>query len=187
MRRKRKIGKEAKAVIDFWFEDCGPNDWFAHNEKFDQDIAEKFGQYHRRADTGQFEAWTSSPEGALALVIILDQFSRNIYRGDRKAYTSDTLALRVAREAIAQGFDEELMAVQRKFLYMPFQHSEDMSDQRISVRLYGTLMDPETSAYAERHKACIERFGRFPGRNKILGRRSTPTEEEALAKGEVDF
>lgn len=167
------------AVLSFWF---GPNpeiarpQWFKTDPAFDRAIAHLFGADYEAARTGALASWEDSPHGALALTILLDQFSRNMFRKTARAFESDALALRVAKDAIARGFDRQVTAVQRTFFYLPFEHSESLADQDRSVALVRALNDARTLDYAEQHAAIIRRFGRFPHRNAVLGRQSTPEE-----------
>jgi uncharacterized protein (DUF924 family) len=179
----------ARDVLDFWFEG-NPNQfrharWFAADPNFDAAIRERFGFTHRAALDGALDGWAVTPDGALALVILLDQFSRNIHRGCFRAFAGDAHARRIAREAIERGADASLTPVQRHFLYRPFAHSEHIADQDLSVRLVAKLIGEfsgEARDYAERHRDIIRRFGRFPHRNAALRRVNTPAEMTYLAE-----
>jgi uncharacterized protein (DUF924 family) len=178
-----------EAVLDFWF---GPLDrrgparpeWFRKDAAFDAEIRRGFGSLHRAAAARELEPWRASPEPMLALVIVLDQFSRNLFRGDARAFAQDAYALECAREALDRGDDLQLLPVQRQFLYMPFEHGEDLADQDRGVDLMRSLESFEATRgvaeWAEKHRAIIRRFGRFPHRNAALGRPSTPAEEAFL-------
>lgn len=174
---------EIAAVLDFWF---GPEPgmrlevWFRRNDDFDARIRERFGALHCRALAGDRDQWAETPRGALALVVVLDQFSRNLYRGDARAFAGDAKALALAKQALAEGWDRDLMEVERLFFYLPFEHSERIEDQRRAVVLFAPFGDTAAAA-AQRHLWLIERFGRFPHRNAALGRPNTPEEEEYLA------
>jgi uncharacterized protein (DUF924 family) len=178
-------------VLDFWFgplERRGPAraEWFRKDPKFDARIRARFGETHRAAAAGELEAWRMSPEPMAALVVVLDQFSRNLYRDDARAFAQDAHALDCAREALERRDDLVLLPVQRQFLYMPLEHSESLADQDLCCDLMAGLEAfDETrglTQWAEKHRAVIRRFGRFPHRNAALGRVSTPAEREFLAQ-----
>lgn len=173
---------EAARVLAFWFEEHGPKDWFAKNPAFDAAIAERFGALHARAARGALDSWAETPKGALALIIVLDQFSRNMHRDSAKAFACDAKALGLARRAVDRGFDRGLGEPERVFLYLPFEHSENRRDQELSVEYFGRFSDKLYVEAAEKHKVIIDRFGRFPHRNKALGRASTPEETAFLAE-----
>jgi uncharacterized protein (DUF924 family) len=164
-------------VLRFWFAELQPDDWFRFDRRIDAMIRQRFLAVH--ATLAGSSSAASNPRQALAEVVVLDQFSRNIFRGTPAAYASDEAALRMARAAVAAGFDASLSLAERQFLYMPFLHSEDRAAQRQSVDLFA-MLEPGQLKYAEQHRATIERFGRFPHRNAILGRVSTPEEIEYL-------
>ena len=175
------------AVLDFWFgapasaERGRPRRcWFEKSAAFDAEIGARFGALIDAANEGALDAWTATPVAALALAVVLDQFPRNIHRGTPAAFASDARAIAVARAAVRRGFDRLLLPVQRWFLYLPFEHAEDLAAQRESLRLFATLAGDPASAgtidYARRHYDVVARFGRFPHRNAILGRTSTPEE-----------
>jgi len=178
-------------VLDFWF---GPLDargkprpeWFRKDARFDEEIRRRFGALHAAAAARELEAWRASAESMLALVLVLDQFSRNIHRDDARAFAQDAHARECAEEAIERGFDLGLLPVERQFLYLPFEHSERLDDQRRALELFRTLEAFEPTrgllTWAERHHAVVARFGRFPHRNALLGRASTPEEETFLAQ-----
>jgi len=179
----------AADVLTFWFGD-GPADgprkaWFAKDAEFDRICRERFGATHAAASVGELDHWQETPAGALALTVVLDQLSRNMYRGTAAAFAQDARALAVARSAVERGFDRQLPPLRRMFLYLPFEHSEDGADQARSVALFESLRGEqwldEAVDYAHRHRVVIERFGRFPHRNAILGRQSTTAELEYLA------
>ncbi len=185
-----------EAVLDFWF---GPADargparpaWFRKDPKFDAEIRARFEGTHRAAAAGELEAWRMSPEPMVALVVVLDQFSRNLHRDDARAFAQDAHALGCTREALARRDDLALLAVQRQFLYLPLEHSEDLADQDRCCELMAALEAfPETrglTEWAEKHRTIIRRFGRFPHRNAALGRTSTPAEREFLAQPGSSF
>lgn len=189
---------EFNAVLDFWF---GPpasdgygrarDAWFRKDPGFDARIRADFPHLHERAAAGQCDAWGDEPDSALALAVVLDQFPRNMFRGTPQSFASDGRALALARSAVARGFDRGLLPVQRWFIYLPFEHSEDLADQDRSVALFESLRgDPQSVSpidYAHRHRDVISRFGRFPHRNAILGRVSTPEEIEFLRQPGSSF
>lgn len=177
----------ANEVLEFWFVEHGEDDWFGGKAEFDAKLAERFAETHARVAIGEAFTWRTSAEGRLAEVIVLDQFSRQLYRGSPKAYAQDPMALALAQEAVAQGLDAELEPRRRTFLYMPYMHSESLLVHGEAVRLFTALGDENTLQYEIDHRNCIARFGRYPFRNKPLGRKSTPEElaymEEAGTRG----
>jgi uncharacterized protein (DUF924 family) len=166
-------------VHAFWFEELKPEQWFRADDAVDAAIGRRFAALHR--SLAAESAGAASPKEAVARVIVLDQFPRNMFRGSPAAYATDPLALECAQAAIAAGFDTALGTRERQFLYMPFQHSEDRRIQQRSVQLFESIGDPGLLDYATEHKAVIDRFGRFPHRNGVLGRPSTDEEIEFLA------
>lgn len=174
------VPKWIEEVLRFWFQETRPQAWFTRDEAVDAEIRKRFGALHSSLTEKVPATVTATPLGALATVIVLDQFSRNLYRNSPRAFAADPTALAIAQEAIAAGFDRELDMRQRMFLYMPFQHSEDRALQARSVELFEALGEPTALDYARRHRDVIDRFGRFPHRNRILGRESTPEEIEFL-------
>ena len=173
-------GTWATDVLRFWFEETAPDKWFKKDDTFDQSVRARFRQTHEHVASLSLEDCSTDPDTALAAVIALDQFSRNMFRGTPRAFASDPQALRIAETAIAKGFDRQVSARVRLFFYLPFEHAEDGEAQARSVALTTTLADPELVKWAEAHKAVIDRFGRFPHRNAILGRTSTLQELEFL-------
>jgi uncharacterized protein (DUF924 family) len=171
----------AREVLVFW-RDAGPKLWFARDEAFDTRFRERFLALHERAARGELSGWTKTAEGALALIILLDQFPRNSFRGTARMFATDALARRVASAMIDRGQDQEIDTTLRAFVYLPFEHSEDLADQDRSVELCRTL-DAETAKWADLHRDIIRRFGRFPHRNKILGRAITPDEQAFIDGG----
>lgn len=180
-------------VYKFWFGDGTTNRmqlWFEKSDTVDRQIRDKYGPILDKFDMVDFESWKASDQGHLALVILLDQFPRNAFRGTAKAFQFDAEALEVAKEALDKGLHDSLPPLQAMFLLLPFEHSEDITDQKECVRLFEDLHPrmaavdkkaaDETLDYAKRHMKVIERFGRFPHRNSILGRPSTPEENEFL-------
>ncbi|RDX38441.1 DUF924 domain-containing protein [Kangiella sp. HD9-110m-PIT-SAG07] len=176
-------------VISFWFgapdsAELGANRviWFDSNPAFDEQILQRFGQANQQAGEGHLDAMMSSQRGSLALIILLDQFSRNIYRGKAEAFANDPKAREVAQQSLDRRFDEGLLTVQRKFMYLPFEHAEDLKLQDRSVELFVKLGDANSTSHALCHRDQIIRFGRFPDRNKALGRKSTLAEQRFLEK-----
>ena len=169
-------------VIDFWLK-AGPAKWFARDAAFDALIRERFEADHHAAARREYDGWQDSPEGALALLILLDQIPRNIFRRSPHAFATDPLARAVARRAVEQGFDKQVDAALRPFFYLPFEHSEDPADQDSSVALCTEHGDAETLKWAVLHRDIISRFGRFPHRNAMLGRETTADEQAFLDKG----
>ena len=170
-------------ILDFWFA-AGREKWFDKDPSFDGEIRKRFGDTHMVACDGKLDDWMKDAQGALALVIVLDQFSRNLYREDHRAWVNDDKALRVAREAIRRRFDVEVPITARQWFYLPYMHAEDMAAQRESLHFHATrLDDPESLRFAEIHADIVKRFGRFPHRNAILGRESSPEEQSFLAEG----
>jgi uncharacterized protein (DUF924 family) len=169
-------------VLRFWFAELGEAGWFATRADTDAKIRDRFLSLHERLATDDGFAATT-PRALLASVIVLDQFSRNLYRGTPRAFAADPVARRLSRTAIALGFDVGLTKLERMFLYLPFEHSESREDQALAVELIGRLGDEEWTRYAVEHKAIIDRFGRFPHRNAILDRSSSAEELAALQAG----
>ncbi len=175
-------------VLDFWFRQAGPSKWFGGGPDFDMLVAERLGTLHEQAVAGELADWAATAEGGLALCILLDQVPRNIFRGTPRAFASDAQALAIARDLVARGLDMELPDDDRAFLYLPFEHSEAMEDQRQSVRLFASrTLSPTYLDYACKHLVVIAEFGRFPHRNAILGRASTPAELDYLARPGAGF
>ena len=185
-------------VLEFWFgapespEFGRPRAaWFVKSAAFDALIRDRFLATHEAAAAGALATWSARPLGALALAVALDQFPRNLFRGDPRAFATDAQALALAREIVAQRFDAALLPVQRWFAYLPFEHAEDLAAQRESLRLFEGIASEAggagTFAYAMRHYAVVARFGRFPHRNAILGRASTPEELEFLRQPGSSF
>ena len=188
---------DPRAVLDFWFSERARPLWFERDKVFDDDIRARFGAAIHAAQGGAFDSWQQSPDGCLALLILLDQMARNIYRGQAKAFLGDARAREVADAALRRGFDLGLPFDRRRFFYLPFEHAEDKANQDRSVALFTRLhaeVTPEEQQaaevqldYAHRHRDCIRRFGRFPGRNLALGRRSSEDETALLADPKYQF
>jgi uncharacterized protein (DUF924 family) len=170
----------SQIIIDFWFHELTPKQWWGGNPELDRLIDKRFGKQHKAASMGELWSWRNSAQGALAEIIILDQFSRNIYRGTALAFAADGIALVLAQQAIDRGYDKELELIMRGFLYMPFMHSESAKIQEQSIAFNKAADKDQSLDYALRHKEIIDRFGRLPHRNHILGRISTPEEIEFL-------
>ena len=176
------VASTAEEVLAFWFGPEAEGRWFASDAAFDALLAQRLGALADAAAEGHLDGWAEAgPRAALALVILLDQVPRNLRRGGPEAFAQDARARRGAARALEQGADAGLGPAERLFLYLPFEHSEDVADQDRSVGLIGRLGDPEWLDYAVRHRAVVARFGRFPHRNAALGRTSTPEEEAFLA------
>lgn len=176
----------ATDIIAFW-QDAGPKRWFAHDSDFDHAIADRFADDHLAAARGDLAGWEDHADGALALVILTDQFARNLYRGSAHAFATDAMAREVTERAIGRGFDRAFAPPLRQFFYLPFQHHEDPASQARGVALYEQLVADGGAAvgldYARLHAELIGRFGRFPHRNAVMGRVSTPEESAYLAGG----
>jgi uncharacterized protein (DUF924 family) len=188
-------------VLQFWFSTPQSEEaqylkrrkvWFGKNPEFDQAIHRRFLTTYDQAASGELHAWQATPEGCLALILLLDQFPRNLFRGQPQSFATDPQALSLALAAIAQSFDQALAPIQRIFIYLPLEHSENLEHQHQSVALFQqiTAHRPELADvydYAVRHQTVIERFGRFPHRNAILGRASTAAELEFLTQPGSSF
>ncbi len=174
--------KPAEEILEFW-RAAGPQRWFSRNESFDANLRQHFLEAHHAAARREYEGWMEDAEGALALLILLDQFPRNCFRDNAHAYATDGLARRYARRAIAVGFDAQVEPALRVFFYLPFEHSEDPADQALSVELHRRLPDPKADEWALLHQDIIARFGRFPHRNAALGRDTTAEEQRFLDEG----
>ena len=167
-------------VLRFWFEEIEPAQWWKADPAFDERVRKRFAAVHRAAVQGELSAWRTQPAGRLAEVIVLDQFSRNMYRGTALAFACDAVALVLAQEAVAGGHDVALPPGQRVFLYLPYMHSESTVIHEAAVGLFEALGLPSNLDFELRHKAIIDRFGRYPHRNAVLGRHSTDEELEFL-------
>lgn len=176
-----------ETVIQFWFSDISPAQWWTADPEFDRIIAERFSVLHQRACLCELFEWRAHPKGRLAEIIVLDQFSRNIHRGDRRAFAADPLALALAQEAVAVQADRALTDTERAFIYMPYMHSESPLIHAVAERLF-RLGGPQSNYDFElRHKAIIDRFGRYPHRNAVLGRQSTAEELAFLTQAGSSF
>ncbi|WP_137387827.1 DUF924 family protein [Rhodoligotrophos defluvii] len=173
---------QPEAILDFWLNQP-PERWFAPNAAFDREIAGRFGHALEQAKRGRYDGWAETPRGVLALIILLDQFSRNIHRGTAEMYEADEKALALAKRAVAEGKDMALPAEQRSWIYLPFMHSENLDDQEACIRLSEQSNLDDSRYWAEIHADIIRRFGRFPHRNPILGRPMTEEEQRFLDEG----
>jgi uncharacterized protein (DUF924 family) len=169
-------------VLDFWF-GVDPKKWYAKDDAFDAEIRQRFLSTYEAAAAGRLTDWEETPESALALVIVLDQFSRNMFRVSPRTFAADALALAAAKHAVERGFDQKLELAKRNFFYLPFMHSEDLADQERCVILVRQNSDENTLKFAELHADIIRRFGRFPHRNALLSRATTPEEQAFLDAG----
>lgn len=169
-------------IITFWT-NAGPKQWYAHNPRFDEAIRLKFEATHHAAARGEYDAWATTPEGTLALLILLDQFPRNLYRKSGHAFATDPKARAIARAAAERGWHAAVEPQMRQFMLLPFQHSEDLADQDHGLSLAEALDDPELLKWHKIHRDIIVRFGRFPHRNPMLGRVTTGEEQAFLDEG----
>jgi uncharacterized protein (DUF924 family) len=171
-------------VLRFWLETIGPKGWYEVNPDVDAAISAQFGTVWQAAHAGGLEHWVDGARGSLAYLIVTDQFPRNMFRGQARAFATDARARDAARQALAQNWDQDVPTPERQFFYLPFEHSEDPADQALGVDCFTTRMEnAETALHARAHQAIIQRFGRFPFRNAALGRVSTPEEEAFIAEG----
>jgi uncharacterized protein (DUF924 family) len=168
-------------VLAFWRQ-AGPDRWFIKDDAFDTEIRDKFLATYEAAATGKLRDWEATPEGTLALIIVLDQFPRNMFRDEARSFAADPIARTLANTALKRGCERDVAANERTFFFLPFMHSEDAMDQERCVELYRTAGEDYSLKYALEHAEIIRRFGRFPHRNSILGRATTP-EEQAFLEG----
>lgn len=175
-----------QGVIDYWFTELSPKQWWVKDEAFDEQLRTRFAELNAQAARSELFEWRQSPEGRLAEIIVLDQFSRNMYRDTPAAFATDPLSLCLAQHAVALGVDQQLSAVQRAFLYMPYMHSESVRIHEVAVGLYQDA-PKDNLDFELRHKAIIDRFGRYPHRNAILGRTSTEEELTFLSEPGSSF
>jgi uncharacterized protein (DUF924 family) len=173
---------QARDVVAFWVE-AGPKRWFAKKAAFDALIRDRFEALHHAAARGELDGWGGTADGALALLLLLDQFPRNLYRGSPHAFAADPLARKVAREAVERGFDRTAPPALRQFFYLPFEHSEDLGDQDLAVALSEAVGDANHIKWTRLHRDIIRRFGRFPHRNAALARATTAEEQAFLDSG----
>ncbi len=171
-----------ETILEFWFGAAARAQWFAKDPAFDALIRDAYLALYETAAAGGLRSWEDGPRGALALVLVLDQFPRNMFRGQPRAFAADPLARAVAERAIAAGHDQNFDQLSRSFFYLPFEHSEDLADQQRCTGLMASLTShPDLLRWAWQHRRIIERFGRFPHRNPILGRASSAAEQRFLA------
>jgi len=173
---------KAADIVAFW-RAAGPEKWFAKDDAFDAEIRQRFLPAHEAAAAGKLSDWEHTPEGVYALIILLDQFPRNLFRGSGRAFATDAQALAIAERAIAHSFDKSYQPPEQRFIYMPFMHSEALADQERCVSLCAAANDAEGVTHAEIHRDIIRDFGRFPHRNPVLGRETTAEEQAFLEKG----
>jgi uncharacterized protein (DUF924 family) len=181
------IGLAPKDIIQFWFSPETRSYWFVASDAFDAKVRERFGTLSEHASSGDLDDWARTPEGSLALILLLDQVPRNIRRHTAQAFQSDDKALALAKKAVSAGFDRSLAKDERLFFYLPFEHAEDRAAQDEAIRLIEALGDEEYTDYARRHRDIIYRFGRFPHRNELLRRTSTEAEIEYLKQPGSSF
>ncbi|MBV1790162.1 DUF924 domain-containing protein [Marinobacterium sp. D7] len=174
-------------VLAFWFDEIDPASWWKKDETFDRTVETRFGELHRQACMGELFTWRKRADGRLAEIILLDQFSRNIYRDKPEAFAWDGMALVLAQEAVSIGADMALSKPQRRFLYMPYMHSESATIHLQAEQLFRSAGSDDAYDYELKHKAIIDRFGRYPHRNSILGRESTAEEVEFLSQPGSSF
>ncbi len=170
-------------IIEFWFAPGMAEKWFVRDPDLDREVAGRLGALHEKAAVGDFDSWRHSAAGCLALLVLLDQVPRNIFRGDPRSYATDEMARAITQHALDQGYDGELTHDQRGMLYLPLLHSESLADKERAVALTRALTEnPDFNKWAVNHRDIVARFGRFPHRNEILGRENTPEEETFLAE-----
>jgi uncharacterized protein (DUF924 family) len=174
-------------VLDFWFNEIDPKKWFQKDFDFDKSIQTRFGALHQQAIQGELFFWRDTAQGALAEIIVLDQFSRNLYRDQAESFAADPMALALAQTAIDKGVDKALSSSERSFLYMPFMHSESALIHEMAVVLFTTLEASNTLEFELKHKKIVDRFGRYPHRNTILGRTSSAEELVFLQEPNSSF
>jgi len=177
---------EPDEILNFWLQ-AGPQIWFKKDDAFDQSVKEKFQTLPDQIVDGQYDHWQTNPNGMLASVLALDQFPRIIHRGTARAFAYDETARKFAKTAIDQQWDQQVSNEIKAFFYLPFMHSEDINDQHFCLNLYRKANDEKGVGYARRHMELIEKYGRFPHRNELLGRKSTPEEENYLSTEGAGF
>lgn len=171
-----------QVVLDFWFSEENSKEWFRKSEEFDQAIRENFLEAFEQGMTGAYDSWADEPQSCLALVILLDQFSRNMFRGTGRMYEGDEKSIALTKLAIQHNYLDHMDMLQRKFMLMPLMHSESLEDQDLGVKLFGHHCDERTTDFAVRHRDVVAEFGRFPHRNELLDRECTEDEVEFLKK-----
>lgn len=178
---------QAAQVLAFWLDDIPADKRFARDDAIDRAIAERFGALHGQLSSGLPKSWLASPRGVLAAIIVLDQFSRNLFRDDARAFAQDALALSLTKQALADGLDAGLSVEEKQFLYMPLMHSEELADVERCTDLMGAAGHTDAEEFSRRHAACIARFGRYPARNAALGRATTKEEAAFLTDNPAGF
>ncbi len=178
---------QPQEILTFWFEEISPAQWWRKNSAFDTALRQRFGAIHRTATDDGLAHWRGDAYGRLAEIIVLDQFSRNLFRNQAEAFATDDIALQLAEDTIKLGLDQALPPAKRAFLYMPFMHAESLEQQRNSVKLFATIAETGNLRSAHQHFDVIKKFGRFPHRNAALGRPSTPAEEIFLRQPGASF
>ena len=173
----------ASEILHFWFEELGSDQWFGSSKATDEAIAERFGELWEDQRGFVADDFLESKSTALAAIILFDQFPRNMFRDSASAFATDHLALQIAKKAVDREYDDELKSEQKQFMYMPFMHSEDLSDQTRSLGLFTALGIETNISFAKKHRDIIEKFGRFPHRNKVLGRETRDDEHIAVEQG----
>lgn len=179
------MSESAQSIVAFWFSDTVRPLWFKSTPEFDNQLRDRFETLWQDAAAGKLDSWAVNAEGVMALVILLDQIPLNIYRGKAHGFSTEAKARQIARKAIDKGWDTTMPDEQKAFLYMPFMHSESLEDQDLSVLLYQAAGLEDNLKFAEHHHNIVRRFGRFPHRNAILGRKSTAAELTYLASDEA--
>lgn len=179
--------KDAAAILGFWFGECTPDQHFAKDDALDAEIARRFGELREAVVANGAAGWGDDADSLLAAIVLIDQFGRNLHRGSGEAFAADPLALQMARESVAKGYDAQLPSERAKFLYMPFMHAEDEGAQAECVRLFEALGDGESLDFANQHRTVIATYGRFPSRNAALGRESTTAEEAYLSRPDAGW
>lgn len=174
-------------ILKFWFEESTPSQWFSKDDSFDRSIADRFSEVHSRAVRCELYSWRENAQGRLAEIIVLDQFSRNMFRESPLAFKNDPVALVLSQEAVSLGMDKLLKAVERSFMYLPFMHSESIEIHKFAVNLYSQPGMESNLEWEIKHKKIIEKFGRYPHRNDALGRKSTKEELEFLKGPDSSF
>ena len=173
----------AARLLAFWFDAHGMEDWYGGGSDFDAEVRDLASDWHEALRALPADHFLTDPDAALAAAILFDQVPRNIFRGSAEAFATDNLARAIAHGIVAKGWDKDWPDERRQFAYLPYEHSEDMADQRESLRLMGQLADPMFADYAKKHFDIVDRFGRFPHRNAALGRATRPEEEAAIEEG----
>lgn len=178
---------DLQEVLHFWFEEIAPDSWWKKDPSFDAQVRSRFGATHRAAVAGELQAWRERPDGRLAEIIVLDQFSRNLFRDDARAFAQDGMALALAQEAVRSAADQQLDPQQRAFVYMPYMHSESLLIHEQALRLFDQPGLENNLEFERQHLELIRRFGRYPHRNAVLGRESTAAEREYLQQPGAGF